>query len=1127
LSLRTDRLEHDREDIMRYRVLGEVVVLPEGGAPRTLTRRRERSVLGVLLAARCTPVTAERLLADAWTDVDAATLGSLQVAVSRLRAELEPDRAPRTPPRVLVSGGGGYVLSAPSDAVDAWVFESLARQALGADRAEESLRLAEEANQLWTGTPYPDCDGELLLRERDRLTELHASLLERRVEDLLALGRDADALTLAMDATGDHPFRERLWAGLALAQYRGGRQGEALETLQRLRTLLADELGVDPTPEVQDLERRLLQQDPELTAAPSRPVAARTREVAAEQPALRPPTSPTVGRDEVLALAERLLDGLRAATAARYLTVSGEPGIGKSRLVQDLQALAAQRGLRMVTGRSPEGDLVPALWPWQSVVRELAGSAATAPPHLAPLLGDGEAAADTGTGTTLRLYDAVVDLLVQSAEAADGLVVVLEDLHRADLSSLQLLTHVAAAPMAAPLLIVVTRRTTDEAAAAEPLLAALAALARAGADRIRLEGLDAAAVDDLLTAMLGDHDQQIAHRVAEATAGNPFYVVEYARLLSTRPDLRAIELDDLPVPEGVQDVLRQRLARLPETSRTLLAQAAVLGQVVEPGLTATVTGESEETVLDTLDLAVASGLLVERGAAYAFAHALTREVLADELSAARRMRLHARAVTALEQAHPRPAADVVATLAGHALAAAPLGGESRQAALTWLPRAAASAAARQAHAEALELWRAAGREADPTEPEHVAARQGEAQALLRLGVSRESRAIVQELVAEAVAREDWSTAAGSAAIATEAGVWTSREHGSKDEPFIAALTDALGHVVDPGDVARLSATLMVEHYLGFDRDRVTEYSARAGAAAREAADDALMEQVLYLQILCRSGRRRPGDREERLTLLEDLLARSPGGETEVSALFHLGWNLFELGRVEESDEAMERCRAAAADLGHAGVDVPLAWWRAARARDVDDPRAAALGREALSLHETSGVVGIDEARCVHAAANLAPGETLDQALVDLATTRGLPTRAAVAWGLVTSGQPERVGDLIADLVPPHVEDYAALAGACLQLGVLAALEDSDRVRVMVDQLLSNADAVVTYGALDHLGVVDHFLALGLRSLGQHDDALVHARRAVERLTELDVRPALHRATVLLAQLERVGGAAEA
>jgi hypothetical protein len=316
---------------------------------------------------------------------------------------------------------------------------------------------------------------------------------------------------------------------------------------------------------------------------------------------------------------------------------------------------------------------------------------------------------------------------------------------------------------------------------------------------------------------------------------------------------------------------------------------------------------------------------------------------------------------------------------------------------------------------------------------------------------------------------------------------------------------------------------MVEHYLGFDRARVTEYSARAGAAAREAAHDALLEQVLYLQILCRSGRRRPGDREERLALLEELLARSPAGETEVSALFHLGWNLFELGRIGESDEAMERCRAAAADLGHAGVDVPLAWWRAARARDVDDPRAAAFGREALSLHENSGVVGLDEARCVHAAASLPPGETLDQALVDVARSRGLPTRAAVAWGLVRSGQPERVGDLVADLVPAHVEDYAALAGACLQLGVLAVLGDADRVRVLVDQLLPNADAVVTYGALDHLGVVDHFLALGLRSLGQHDDALVHSRRAVDRLAELDVRPALRGATALLAQLEQDGG----
>jgi len=1108
---------------MRYRVLGEVVLLPDDGAPRPLTRRRERSVLGVLLAARGTPVTAERLLADAWTDVDAASLGSLQVAVSRLRTELEPDRPPRTPPSHLVSGGGGYALLAAPDAVDAWEFESLAQQALQTDRATESLRLGEQATRLWAGTPYPDCDGELLLRERDRLAELHASLLERRAENLLALGRHGDALTVAMDAVGEHPFRERLWAALALAQYRGGRQAEALETLRRLRTRLADELGVDPTPDVQDLERRLLQQDPGLLTVEPRPVAdspktadAPSGTAVVRTPTSPTPTSPTVGRDDVLAHAAAVLDALSSAGSARYLTITGEPGIGKTRFVQDLGLLAGARGLRVEVGRSPEGELLPPLWPWLSVVRALAGSAPTHAPQLAPLLDDPEVAVDRGSGTTLRLYDAVVDLLVQSATAAGGLVVVLEDVHRADVSSLQLLAHVAAASPAAPLLVVATRRSTDPAAAEEPLLAALAALARAGADRLRLEGLGPAAVGELLTGVLGDHDPRLDQRVAEATAGNPFYVAEYARLVSTRPDLRTVDVDELPVPDGVRDVLRQRLARLPDASRTLLGQAAVLGQVVEPGLVATVTGLAEEDVLDTLDLGVATGLLVEQGPGYVFAHALTRETLLGELSAARRMRLHARAVVALEQRHAQPSGDVVATLAGHALAAAPLGGDSRLAAQRWLPRAAALAVARQAPAEALALWRAAAREAEPNGPEHVAARQGEAQALLRLGDAAASRAVVQELVSHAMEHMDWGTVADSATIATEAGVWASREHGSEDDAFIAALTSALEHV-DGAEEAKLSATLMVEHFLGFDRELTTAYGDRAAAASRGTGDEALVNQVLYLQVLCRTGRRRRGDREERLALLEELLDRQPGGEIEVAGLFHLGWTLFELGRFEESDACMSRC--AAADLRHAGFDVPLAWWFAARARDSDDPAAPALGDEALRLHRESGLIGLDEARCVHAVASLAPGATLDEEIVDLARRRGLPTRAVVAWGLVESGEPHRVGELVEELIPADVEDYAALAGNCLQLGVFAALGDVDRVQVLVDRLMPNAEDVVAYGSLDHLGVVDQFLALGLGSLGRRDDALSHARRAVTRLSDLGIQPALRRSSRLLTRLE--------
>ena len=379
-----------------------------------------------------------------------------------------------------------------------------------------------------------------------------------------------------------------------------------------------------------------------------------------------------------------LLDALAAGGPVRFWSLTGEPGIGKTRAVEDLLRLAGHRGLRTAVGRCPESGLAPPLWPWVAVVRGLAGEG-PAPDPLRPLLEDQPVEADHGAGTRLRLYDAVVDLVVGAATRSGGLVVALEDLHRADASSLQLLAHLAATAPPAPLLLVVTRRSTDTGSAEEPLVEALAALARAGADGLRLEGLDTVAVGRLMSGLLGDHDPGLDERVAEATAGNPFYVAEYARLLSSRPDLARLDPDRLPVPDGVRDVLRQRLGRLPAEARTLLGQAAVLGQLVDPALVAAVSGEPEEEVLDVLDLAAASGLLVGQGASFRFAHALTREALLDDLTPARRMRLHARALAALEATHPAPASDVVSVLAGHALAAAPLGGEARAAARRWLP----------------------------------------------------------------------------------------------------------------------------------------------------------------------------------------------------------------------------------------------------------------------------------------------------------------------------------------------------------------------------------------------------------------------------------------------------------
>ena len=150
------------------------------GVRQPLTRRRERGVFSVLLASHGAPVAAERLLAEVWgEEAPGQTLGSLQVAVSRLRTRLEPDRPARKGSR-LVSTAAGYSLIADVDDVDVWVFESRADGALAATAASERLALSGEARALWTSSPFADCDSPLVLAETGRLEELLLTVQEQR-----------------------------------------------------------------------------------------------------------------------------------------------------------------------------------------------------------------------------------------------------------------------------------------------------------------------------------------------------------------------------------------------------------------------------------------------------------------------------------------------------------------------------------------------------------------------------------------------------------------------------------------------------------------------------------------------------------------------------------------------------------------------------------------------------------------------------------------------------------------------------------------------------------------------------------------------------------------------------------
>ncbi|MDA2804279.1 AfsR/SARP family transcriptional regulator [Nocardiopsis suaedae] len=254
-----------------FGVLGPVAAERDGAAV-PLKGPRHRAVLAVLLIARRRVVPVDRLVDDLWEDPPDGAVGAVRTFVAALRRALEPDRPPRTPPRLLVTEGPGYALRTAPGTVDAWRFEDALHEA-GDQPPKRALELLDSALGLWRGPAYADFADEHWTRaERARLNELRLQAVERRADARLALGEAAAAVPDLDAQAAEHPWREETWRLLALALYRSGRQADALAVLRRARSALADALGVDPGPRLRRLEADVLAQDPAL----DRPGAARS-----------------------------------------------------------------------------------------------------------------------------------------------------------------------------------------------------------------------------------------------------------------------------------------------------------------------------------------------------------------------------------------------------------------------------------------------------------------------------------------------------------------------------------------------------------------------------------------------------------------------------------------------------------------------------------------------------------------------------------------------------------------------------------------------------------------------------------------------------------------------------------
>ena len=226
---------------MEYRVLGSLEVLDRSGHRLPLGGARQQTVLASLLLRAGRTVPLDRLVDELWEKPPQTAAKTVQVYVSRLRHDLEP--------RAIESRPGGYALLLDGDDLDLAQFEQIAgegRAALAAGDFGRSAQLLRDALALWRGPALSGLSSQPLRREAERLEEMRLHALEDRIEADLGSGRAREVVAELQPLVAEHPFRERLRAQLMLALYRAGRQSDALEVYRETRTLLADELGLEP-----------------------------------------------------------------------------------------------------------------------------------------------------------------------------------------------------------------------------------------------------------------------------------------------------------------------------------------------------------------------------------------------------------------------------------------------------------------------------------------------------------------------------------------------------------------------------------------------------------------------------------------------------------------------------------------------------------------------------------------------------------------------------------------------------------------------------------------------------------------------------------------------------------------
>ena len=1097
-------------------ILGPLEVTDDGGRRLDLGAPRQQAVFAILVVHLNRVVSIDRLIDELWGEAPpSAATASLQAYVSNLRRVLEPGRKPRTPATVLVSEPPGYALRVPADGLDAARFERLAaegRSALVAGDATTALAVLDAALELWRGEALADFAYEAFAApEAGRLNELRICAEEDRLEGRLVVGDHARACGALEALISVHPLRERLRALQIRALYLSGRQAEALRAYEETRRLLSEQLGLHPGPELQGLQRQVLEHDPGLGVMTASARTQSNSELADRIPARQ--VASFVGRDTALAVLRQALD--RALTGpTQVVLVEGEPGIGKTRLATEFGRRVASSGLVVSWGRCHDDEGAAPLWPWVQVLRAIGATDAGVPDYLRNALSALLPELGSPTNDNLdaeverfRLYDAVREVIEQQA-AARPMMVVLDDVQWADLSSLRLLRFLAVELHQARVLVVVTFRDAEEFMTAS-LFDTLAALQRRpDIERLRLTGLDVDDVTDFIRSAteIGDEDAAAtAVEIHRRTNGNPFFVTELVRLLeSERRFGSAAPAGDIPAAVG--DVIRQRLRRLPDELQTVLGVAALVGRLFDVDVVAFACGLDVDRTIEVLEAALATRLVVAEGPGrYRFAHAIVTETLYADLSPARQARLHGRVGEAIETAYAVDLEPHYTALAYHyGRAPADLG----ERALQFAQLAGHHSTRTLAYDEAVIHWRAALAQLERSEDPPLTLRARIllelATALRRAGQLADSSSINDEALAVAERSGDLAVLAEAALTYGETGLLQVRRYGTVNEQVVAAISRVLSAIEEADSVlrARLLGGLGIAlYYRDDDRERGRNVTRQAAAMARRLGDRRLLATTLVEMLLMLDD---VADQTEQLDVAAEL------------ALFDRSEIPVDVAPTLVARSA--RVALAAGDASGLEHDIERYAREARQARQPNEvlwstwaqsavaflrgrlSEAERLAGEAFTLHEQLGSWGGPETYALHMVQVWREQGRLDEVapLVEPLLSQATHPGAAKLRGVfaLERGQPDQIGALLGPDPVPRSRDFTWLAEICVtaELAAAAALPCVDE---LYRALLPFQHRVVTMDATYIcLGSASYHLGLLAHTFGRPDNAAAHFRQAV-------------------------------